>query len=999
MSSGMKKAAIVLVGIIAIFIALVKVIPMLARQAAREQARPTSLSQSAWNELEVYLNTKSAIVAAMPSHPLSDGLLQDIVAVYQRDLGVDQNEAQKLIAERFRNSNLGLYALKRYLSEPAPEHDTAEAPISKAEYCEHLCRNYPNARISSMAMDHLLESAADNLALCDQYVKMAPHSRLGVFARIRKGDAYRNQGQDAQAALCYLQAWQKEPARGKRLYNKLYPTWLTSGDWTYPTLMAEEYLDSPILNGVKARALSEMRMICEPSPDINSAGAQRLWNARGNADALEQLFHDGQIPVRWRAKAGLILAKSLLDDLRTEKGITVLQDVLQLLSGRRPVGPECVDLCIAASLLQGPTSTGQVQPKSVDDSLAPLSAQAKLSEIQEAFLELAEAYFDSITPDERTYYASLFVQYRLGDMAYAAVSLKAPPGLEGVSDAVIQAADLELRRHTEQYLEEKNSVLLSMPSHPLSGEVLREVVSMCVCELGVTEQDALKLVTERYPESNLGLYALREYLSRQEEKGKSAVQRESEREFCEHLCISYPNARIGSMAFDHLWKSSSDKLALCDRYIQKDPDSRLGVFALIRKGDTYRDRGQVSRAALCYLEAWQKEPTRGKRLYNELYPIWLTSGDWTYPALMAEEYLDNPILNGVKARALSEMRMICEPRPDSISAGAQRLWNARGNADALEQLFYDDQAPVRWRAKAGLILAKSLFFDRLRTEEGITVLQDVLHLLSGRRPGGPECVDLCIAASLLQDLPFAGQVQPESVDDSLALLSAQMKLSEIQEAFFELAEDYFDSITPDEQSYYFRLVAQGQLMNLNPLGAVWSLKAASKTDGQSPALKTDILRELARLYVDEWSDYSEAGRVHAEIAGIDPNEKVRFGAGVYHFLGGTYDEALLQFEEVLAGSKDAETREVAQLMIGACHSQRKHYRAAVDSFQTLIQEHPNSHVASRAWYLQGSCLLQMQQYVKARECFQELVERYPDSGEARQAERHVARLNRLAEVR
>ena len=557
------------------------------------------------------------------------------------------------------------------------------------------------------------------------------------------------------------------------------------------------------------------------------------------------------------------------------------------------------------------------------------------------------------------------------------------------------------RQELEAYLATKTAVLTSMPSHPSSDEVLQKVEEIYCRNLRISRQDAQKLVAEQFRQSPLGLYALNRYLSDQmDERSDKTEAASAKLGYCKYLCEIYPDARISLMAFDHLWEAAPDRLGTCDQYIRKGLDSKLGVFALVRKGDGCVDAGLDAEAALCYLKAWQKEPARGKKLYSALCSIWLPRGDWVYPAMISDRYVETPALDFVKTRAVAEIQTICDACSHNPTAAPARLWNASANEEPLQELLNDERAPVYWRTKAALILAKSLL-EIGRTTEASEILRKTQRLLSEKEQVPSDCVHLCLAAFLLSGDAGRSQVRPESPGVFLKVLAGQSDLAQTREAFLRLAEGALRLTPPDEQAYYAFLVAQRYLDGSDIKKALETLKAASQIEGTSLRLKQDAVLEEARIYAEEWHAYYQAGKLCAEfcskLAKEGVPEDVRYKAGMYYFRAQAYDDALVQFQNLFSDDQNERTKTASEFMVGLCHLQKGNSEVAIQSFRDFAARYPDSDLSSRALYLEGMCHLSSQRYDDALACFHNLIARYPESEYAKRAKEYVTRLANLGD--
>jgi len=557
------------------------------------------------------------------------------------------------------------------------------------------------------------------------------------------------------------------------------------------------------------------------------------------------------------------------------------------------------------------------------------------------------------------------------------------------------------RRELEVYLGERRAIISSIPSHPMSDDILKDVSAIYRYDLGLDETEVLPLIAEHFRDSQLGLYALKSFLSRLETELGDGIEQESKIEFCRWLCEAYPSARVSCMAFDYLWKHASDRLELCNEYIEKEPDSRLSVFALMKKGHTCREAGDTARAAAYYLEAWEKDPDRAEALYKALRDIWLVHGQWIYPELIRADSLEIGELASIRERARLEIQAICEDADGAIERPQLRMWNAKGDTSILRRIVNDEAVAVRWRVEAALLLAGTLLDQRM-IGDAVAVLQETWTLMTGQEKWLPEYVDFCLGVFLLPNPETIDQ--PRSTDDAFRRVVNRKAMSEVRKRYLELAKQMFHLVSRDEQVYYSQLVAERQLADGDVANAIATLKDAVATKGVSLSTKKGAVLALARTYVDEWSSYYEAGKLCAEFcASLDATETVprdiRYTAGMYYFRGDLYDDALAQFEKLLAEQQEDSVRAAAEFMIGFCHLRKGDSATAIELLQGFVSRYPKSNLAARALYVEGMCHLSVQHYDDARTCFRELVDGHPQSKYAEKAKEYVERLAHLETTR
>lgn len=215
-----------------------------------------SLSASGQREIESFINDKLEIVEAMPAHPESRTVFDQVVSLWRYDTGLPADKVAWQLALALPDSPLGMYALHVLLSE------SDSTPETTSHYYEELLSLRPDSRVTLMALDHHLSSLqteAEKAALLEETLSTFGNGRLGVFARLRLADMKEASGQTKEAAEDRLLVWLAEPARGPQLYNKLVLFWQEVQAWYWPLLLPFEFLSEDLLQERIQRALDELR--------------------------------------------------------------------------------------------------------------------------------------------------------------------------------------------------------------------------------------------------------------------------------------------------------------------------------------------------------------------------------------------------------------------------------------------------------------------------------------------------------------------------------------------------------------------------------------------------------------------------------------------------------------------------------------------------------------------------------------------------------------------
>jgi tol-pal system protein YbgF len=128
------------------------------------------------------------------------------------------------------------------------------------------------------------------------------------------------------------------------------------------------------------------------------------------------------------------------------------------------------------------------------------------------------------------------------------------------------------------------------------------------------------------------------------------------------------------------------------------------------------------------------------------------------------------------------------------------------------------------------------------------------------------------------------------------------------------------------------------------------------------------------------------------IGDVAPGEyQQRYQEALDSFHGRNYNQAIEQFESLLASSSTNSLSDNAQYWIGeAWYAQRK-YDTAITAFHKVFT-FPKSNKNPDAQFKLGLCYLRKGDNTKAREEFQRLLDLYPNSDYTRRAQKHLESL-------
>lgn len=102
---------------------------------------------------------------------------------------------------------------------------------------------------------------------------------------------------------------------------------------------------------------------------------------------------------------------------------------------------------------------------------------------------------------------------------------------------------------------------------------------------------------------------------------------------------------------------------------------------------------------------------------------------------------------------------------------------------------------------------------------------------------------------------------------------------------------------------------------------------------------------------------------------------LKFGIGLYQ--DGLYEEAVLEFENIIDAAPTSNDAQEAIFWIGECYQARRLYSDAEDSYRRLLEGYPNSTIKDRTIAALAKLNYEQGKYSKAVELYQQLLDKYP----------------------
>jgi tol-pal system protein YbgF len=131
-------------------------------------------------------------------------------------------------------------------------------------------------------------------------------------------------------------------------------------------------------------------------------------------------------------------------------------------------------------------------------------------------------------------------------------------------------------------------------------------------------------------------------------------------------------------------------------------------------------------------------------------------------------------------------------------------------------------------------------------------------------------------------------------------------------------------------------------------------------------------------------------------AGADPgdvaSQETSFRAAYADYTRGSFESALIGFQEFLKSFPGSPLAEGAQYYIGDCLFSQQRYEEASDAFTVVIERYPASDKAPSAHLKKGLSLLALRQTARGVIQLQHVIETYPRSEEARLARDRLRQL-------
>lgn len=516
------------------------------------------------------------------------------------------------------------------------------------------------------------------------------------------------------------------------------------------------------------------------------------------------------------------------------------------------------------------------------------------------------------------------------------------------SSSSLGASSSIIAEKVTNFCREHQDIIDQMPEHPKSQEIVQGIVTMWRDVTGLTENEAQRGVIIALKDSPVGLAALDAYL-----------QAGHQDDICSVLVTEYPDSRAACMALDRqIGKTPGQAERLLDQAIAEAPDSRLAVFALTRKGNLAREAGDMRQAAQYWLEAWLKEPQRGKALFGNLCLFWLQAGDWDYPLLMTGEYMEDPVLNPVKERALAALNKP-EPQPGTPRALVREVGGVLESGD---------------------IKSAVSLFDQLIASTG------------SMSPEDRAC--LGTAAFLLgSDKDFILTV------DTRQSVELRGELARCRERMLDWGWEAYSSLPPDVAVMFTMLVTERQLQDARVKQALQTLEKTYRVIVASPQGREQLVERLADVLVQEEGDSRGAGQVLADYCdnAEKPRPDLQLRAASLLQTAGEYDRSLQQLEKLSDALLGEDLKAAAAFLRILDYKGKGDESKAADLLEAFPETYPRSQFAPQALDLMARTAIVEGDYAGAAACFQDLVDKYPQSKYAGMARQELTQLQEEAD--
>jgi len=274
----------------------------------------------------------------------------------------------------------------------------------------------------------------------------------------------------------------------------------------------------------------------------------------------------------------------------------------------------------------------------------------------------------------------------------------------------LTAPHKQLLVRVDEVVADNALVVSGMPRHPRSSAVLQVIISIYIEELDLEKCDALLRTAKDFPDTNLGLYALSEWLREGRRSSDNVLW---------NVIHSHPDTRIACLALNHILGSSNDPRVTCCDVASAHEDTAVGFYAEKRRAG-YLDATGKHLDALgsylrLYLEALKNRPDKLGELHTRVC-LAFAAASLPYCAA-AVDVMENdwPEVQRIEATRLLDLieRMAGQTPPTNspvYTSYYSELWNAR--RDSCKLTSFSENCPDRLaRARATLLLA-ALEFER-----------------------------------------------------------------------------------------------------------------------------------------------------------------------------------------------------------------------------------------------------------------------------------------------
>jgi tol-pal system protein YbgF len=153
------------------------------------------------------------------------------------------------------------------------------------------------------------------------------------------------------------------------------------------------------------------------------------------------------------------------------------------------------------------------------------------------------------------------------------------------------------------------------------------------------------------------------------------------------------------------------------------------------------------------------------------------------------------------------------------------------------------------------------------------------------------------------------------------------------------------------------------------------------------AMKDEALQKKSYTATTDYSYSASASRSSAAMSGDEYVDNYQAALGLFHER--RYQEAVTEFEQLLAANSSHSYADNAQYWIGECYYAIGKYNEAIMAFEK-VQSFPKSNKNDYALFKLGQCYSKLGDVESAKREFQQLIDTYPESELAPRARKYLS---------